>query len=79
MPVSVLSKWGNSLALRVPGEVSGNFKAGDHFEVYADESGLHFRKARQIKKYDIKDVLETLPQESQSEMDWGRDSGKEIC
>ncbi len=78
MPVSVLSKWGNSLALRVPKEVSGNFKEGDHFDVFSDESGLHFRKARKIRKYDITDVLETISGEKQSEMDWGKGSGKEI-
>ena len=78
MPVSVLSKWGNSLALRVPKEASGQFKEGDHFDVFSDESGLHFRKARKIKKYAIKEVLESLPAEPGGEMDWGKASGKEI-
>ena len=78
MPVSVLSKWGNSFALRVPKEASGNFKEGDHFDVFSDESGLHFRKARKIKKYDIKEVLESLPAEPRGEMVWGKSSGKEL-
>ena len=78
MLVSVLSKWGNSLALRVPKEASSNFKEGDQFNVYSDESGLHFRKARKIKKYDIKEVLESLSAEPDGEMDWGQASGKEI-
>ena len=78
MAVSVLSKWGNSLALRVPREASGNFKEGDHFDVFSDESGLHFKKARKIKKYDIKEVLNTISPEKSEEMDWGNASGKEI-
>ena len=78
MPVSVLSKWGNSLALRVPKDASGQFKEGDHFDVFSDESGLHFRKTRKIKKYDIKEVLESLPVEPDGEMDWGNASDKEI-
>ena len=77
MQVSVLSKWGNSLALRVPKEAAGHFKEGDHFDVFSDESGLHFRKARKIKKYNIKEVLESLPTDP-GEMDWGKASGKEI-
>lgn len=78
MPVSVLSKWGNSLALRVPKEASSQFKEGDQFNVYSDESGLHFKKARKIKKYDIKEVLDTISPEKSEEMDWGNASGKEI-
>lgn len=77
MPVSILSKWGNSLALRVPQEALGQFKEGDHFHIFSDESGLHFKKARKIKKYDIKEVLESLSPEP-GEMDWGKASGKEI-
>lgn len=78
MPVSVLSKWGNSLALRVPKEASSLFKEGDHFDVVSDESGLYFRKARKIKKYNINEVLETLSKEENKELDWGNASGKEI-
>lgn len=77
MPVSVLSRWGNGLALRVPREASSNFNEGDHFDVVPDESGLHFRKARKIKKYDIKEVLEFLSPEAGGEMDWGKPGGKE--
>lgn len=78
MPVSVLSRWGNSLALRVPKEAAEHFKEGDHFDVVSDESGLHFRKARKIKKYDINDVLESISSEENREMDWGHATGKEI-
>lgn len=78
MSVSILSKWGNSLALRVPKEASSNFKEGDHFEVYSDDTGLHFRKARKIKQYTINEVLESLAHEKSGEMDWGKASGKEI-
>lgn len=78
MPVSVLSKWGNSLALRVPKEATSTFKEGDHFEVYSDGTGLHFKKARKIKQYPINEVLESLATEKSGEMDWGKASGKEI-
>lgn len=78
MPVSVLSKWGNSLALRVPKEASSYFKEGDQFNVYSDETGLHFKKARKIKKYDIQEVLESISPEASGEMDWGKASGKEL-
>ncbi len=77
MPVSVLSKWGNSLALRVPKEASSHFKEGDHFDVVLDESGLYFRKTRKIKRYNINEVLETLSREENREMDWGKPGGKE--
>lgn len=75
---SVLSKWGNSLALRVPREAACQFKEGDHFNVFADESGLHFKKARKIKKYDINEVIESLSPKEDREIDWGEASGKEI-
>lgn len=78
MPVSILSKWGNSLALRVPKEASSQFKEGDHFNVFSDESGLHFKKTRKIKKYDIDEVLKSISPESSGEMDWGNASGKEL-
>ena len=78
MTVSVLSKWGNSLALRVPKEALGNFKEGDHFDVSCDESGLHFKKVRKIKQYDITDVLETISGDRHPELEWGKASGKEI-
>lgn len=78
MPISVLSKWGNSLALRAPKEALGNFKEGDHFDVFSDESGLRFTKARRIKKYDIPTVLESLSPGAGGEMDWGKTCGKEI-
>lgn len=79
MPVNVLSKWGNSLTLRVPKETSSYFKEGDHFDVFSDESCLHFKKANKIKKYDIKEVIESLSPEANGEMDWGNASEKEIC
>lgn len=78
MSVSVLSKWGNSFALRMPKDVMSNYKEGDHFEVMDDFDGLHFKKARNIKKYDIKDVLEILSSDKNGEIDWGKPSGKEI-
>lgn len=69
MAVSVLSRWGNSLALRVPREAASGFKEGDRFEVFADESGLRFRKARKIKKYDIKETPESISSEPGGELD----------
>ena len=78
MPVSVLSKWGNSLALRVPKEVTRHFKEGDHFDVISDADGLHFRKSRKIRKYTISDVLETVSPAENGEMDWGSPRGREI-
>lgn len=78
MPTSVLARWGNSLALRVPKEAACHFKEGDHFEIVADDAGLHFKKARQVKKYGIEDVLETLPKEENKELDWGSPAGEEI-
>lgn len=78
MPISILSKWGNGLALKVPKDATGNFKEGDHFDVTADEAGLHFRKARNIKRYAINEVLETISPENNEEMDWGKPSGKEL-
>ena len=78
MQTSVLAKWGNSLALRVPKEAADHFREGDHFEVVADDAGLRFKKTRQVRKYRIDEVLETLPQEDNNEMDWGSPVGKEI-
>lgn len=78
MTETVLSKWGNSLALRVPKEVIGDFKEGDHFDVSSDTAGLHFRKARCIKHHSINEVLETVSCTDEGEMDWGDPCGREI-
>lgn len=78
MPVSVLSRWGNSLALKVPKEAAIHFKEGDHFDVISDEDGLHFKRARKIRKYAISDVLETISSGEGGELDWGAPCGREI-
>lgn len=66
MRKSVLFKWGNSLALRIP-------------KVEANDQGLTFRHVRKIRRYSMDEVLDSLHSvKEQQELDWGAPAGKEV-
>ena len=80
-----ISKWGNSLAMRLPKElvadlnlVSGTFvsltKKGDIFEIKAD-----ILQNKKEYKYKLEDLLKGVTKKNiHPETDWGIDIGKEI-
>ncbi len=81
MQESILSKWGNSLALRIPKDVlaDAGLKEGDAFSVEASDQSLTFRRVRKIRRYSMEEVLDSLHSvEEQQELDWGVPVGKEV-
>lgn len=81
MQESILSKWGNSLALRVPKDVlaRSGLKEGDAFFVEVGDQAITFRRARKIRRYRMEEVLDSLHSvEEHPEVDWGTPVGKEI-
>jgi antitoxin MazE len=75
-----LSKWGNSLAVRIPKPVAttARLKAGDELQVEADTHGeVRIRKA--TGKPALDDLLSAITPENQhAEWDWGKPQGKEL-
>lgn len=66
MQESILFKWGNSLALRIP-------------KVEANDQGLTFRHVRKIRRYSMEEVLNSLRSvEKPQEISWGVPAGKEV-
>lgn len=78
---TTLSKWGDSLAIRIPKKMlnANNWKAGDSFIIEQQESGLLIRKTHKAKKYDIEELLSGLDEfKAEDVVDWGKPVGNEI-
>lgn len=76
-----LSRWGESLALRIPKKITEDKKwqAGDVFEVTAQESGILFKKVRRHKKYDIEELLSGIDEFKAEDLaEWGEPRGREV-
>jgi len=76
---TTVSKWGNSLALRLPRHIAEGVKLTEgqtvEFEI-ADES-LIVRPAR--KRFKLADLLEGYKKSKQhQEVDWGKPEGDEV-
>ena len=76
--MNTLSKWGNSLAVRIPtncAEISG-LKEGTPVQVSAKAGRLIIERTR--PKYKLKDLLAQItPENFQGEVDWGEPVGDE--
>ncbi len=74
-----ISKWGNSLALRIPREAAdrAGLSEGDDVAIRASVGRLTvLRKAR---KYRIEDFVKEMTRATEPELvDWGPSVGKEI-
>jgi antitoxin MazE len=76
---STISKWGNSLAVRIPLAIAkqANLDEGDSVKMALDRDGaIVLRPAR--RKYDLSDLVARItPKNRHSETDWGRPEGGE--
>lgn len=79
--LTTLSKWGNSLALRIPKsflEVH-NLKDGDTLAIESKGESIILTKQRTIKRYKPQDILGGFHTASEmSEMNWGKPQGSEV-
>jgi antitoxin MazE len=76
---STISKWGNSLAVRIPLAIAkqASLGEGDCVEmVLARDGAILLRPAR--RKYDLADLVAGItPKNRHRETDWGRPQGEE--
>ncbi|MGQ0698748.1 MAG: AbrB/MazE/SpoVT family DNA-binding domain-containing protein [Panacagrimonas sp.] len=77
-----LAKWGNSLAVRLPGAVLAETKllAGSTVDVVAEGGELRLRlvKPARRKRYTLDELLKGItPENVHPEIDWGPDVGRE--
>jgi antitoxin MazE len=71
-----VSKWGNSLALRIPQAVAEQLgiREGSELDVTASEREIVARKPR----YTLEELLDGITDENRhEEMDWGPPAGRE--
>jgi antitoxin MazE len=76
---TVVKKWGNSLALRLPQHIATdlNIMDGATVDLEIDDHSLIVRPAR--KKYKLADLLAQMKDEhKRGEVDWGEPKGDEV-
>ncbi len=76
---SRITKWGNSLAVRIPLAIAkqASLAEGDRVKLALDrEGGIVLRPAR--RKYELSDLVARItPKNRHRETDWGQPQGKE--
>jgi len=76
---TTISKWGNSLALRLPRHITeeANLTDGASVNVEMDDGAIRVTPAR--KKFKLSELLEGEPSRNQNEreFDWGKSKGDE--
>jgi antitoxin MazE len=76
---TLVSKWGNSLAVRLPRSVAAevHVEDGDAVDVTVHEGAIIIRP--RPKRYSIDEVVEGItPKNRHGEVDWGKGVGKEV-
>jgi antitoxin MazE len=78
MAVSV-SKWGNSLGVRIPRDVASQvgLREGSRVDVRADDGKIVI--SPRLRRYKLEELLVNMTPEAMREaFDWGPDMGREI-
>ncbi len=77
---STISKWGNSLALRLPRHITeeANLTDGSSVNVEVEDGAIRITPAR--KRFLLSELLEGEPQRdhNEHEIDWGKPKGIEV-
>lgn len=75
---TTVSKWGNSLALRLPRHIAEGVKLteGQTVEFEIDHENLIVRPTR--KRFKLADLLADYERAGQAETDWGQPKGDEV-
>ncbi|HXJ46128.1 MAG TPA: AbrB/MazE/SpoVT family DNA-binding domain-containing protein [Candidatus Dormibacteraeota bacterium] len=75
-----LSRWGNSLAVRIPKHVASaaKWKAGDTIELEVEDSGA-VKLQKPEKKLTLKELVDGINLENvHAEVDWDEPRGNEV-
>jgi len=80
---TTIQKWGNSLAMRLPKELtkSFNLKAGSEVVFVYKSNGFEVKTQikTKVRKYTLEEMVAGItPQNRHKEFDWGKPMGKEI-
>ena len=81
MQTLTLSRWGNSLGLRLPKGVIDDqrLKAGDKVTVESVKGEIIVKKMVEPKKYNLSEILGCFrPAAETGELDWGTPQGQEF-
>ena len=76
-----VSKWGNSLGVRIPRGIveSLGISEGDKLELTTSSNGITLRKVRSAPKYRLDDILDCFPgTDVCEEVSWGEPRGREV-
>lgn len=79
--MAVISKWGNSLAVRIPRAIASQLDLTEGSEISIDvvEQNIIIKPTHQRKKYTLEELLEGMTPEMQhDEFHWGEPVGEEI-
>jgi len=73
-----VSKWGNSLGVRIPKEVASQLglRNGSPVEVVAEQGRIVISPRR--PRFTLDELLANVTPEIREAFDWGRDEGREI-
>jgi len=78
--MSKIQKWGNSLAVRIPGAMARELEvsAGTPVEIRVEKDAIVLRPTKR-RKYRLKDLLKNCkPHQLHGEVDFGPDVGREV-
>ena len=81
MNSTTISKWGNSLGLRIPKVVidAHGLQDGDTITIETEGTSIILQKQRTIKKYELSDILGAFHTADEvNEIDWGKSQGNEV-
>ena len=73
-----VSRWGNSLGIRIPKQLAEaiELKEGDEIELYQEENKLILKPRK--KQFTLEQLLEGMEEKHlHSEVDWGESVGQE--
>lgn len=76
-----ISKWGNSLAFRIPSSIgrSLKLKEGTSIKLETGNNTLILTPLEEKKTYALSDLLESITEENlHEEINWGQSIGEEI-
>lgn len=76
---TIVRKWGNSLAVRIPDEFAENLDLRDGSVVGFKQSGDRMIISKANPKYTLEDMVKGITKKNRhKEFDWGKPMGKEI-
>ena len=82
MKTTIIRKWGNSIAVRLPKDSARKFGLRDGVTVrLVEEEKTHTLSIRPLKsrEYTLKELVPLITAENRhEEIDWGRPVGKEV-